>query len=89
MLTATIWMILSSLLCSLRLSGANGSFPKPLSAQEEQHYLQLARQGDLEARNILIERNLRLVAHIMKKRYRKRKMGCGKNAPEQSALMSK
>jgi hypothetical protein len=34
---------------------------------EEQHYLRLAREGDLEARNILIERNLRLVAHIMNK----------------------
>ena len=46
-----------------------GSFPKPLTDQEEQHYLALASQGDLEARNILIERNLRLVAHIMKKYY--------------------
>ena len=43
-----------------------GSFPKPLTAQEEQHYLKLAAEGDLQARNILIERNLRLVAHIMK-----------------------
>lgn len=46
-----------------------GSFPKPLTAQEEQHYLALSAQGDLEARNVLIERNLRLVAHIMKKYY--------------------
>ena len=45
------------------------SFPKPLSAAEEKHYLELSAQGDLEARNILIERNLRLVAHIMKKYY--------------------
>ncbi|MBR1958833.1 MAG: hypothetical protein IKA28_07560 [Tidjanibacter sp.] len=44
-----------------------GSFPKPLTAQEERHYLELAAQGDIQARNILIERNLRLVAHIMKK----------------------
>jgi len=62
-----VWLILSSLLCSLQLSA--GSFPKPLTAQEESHYLALASQGDLEARNILIERNLRLVAHIMKKYY--------------------
>lgn len=48
---------------SLQLS--TGSFPKPLTAQEEQYYLQRSAQGDLEARNILIERNLRLVAHIM------------------------
>lgn len=47
----------------------NGSFPKPLSAKDEQKYLQLASQGDLEARNILVEHNLRLVAHIIKKYY--------------------
>lgn len=55
------------MLYSLRLS--SGSFPKPLSAKEEQEYLEKAAAGDLEARNILIERNLRLVAHIMKKYY--------------------
>ena len=60
-----IWLILSGLLYSLQLQ--TGSFPKPLTAQEEQHYLELAAQGNLEARNILIERNLRLVAHIMNK----------------------
>lgn len=43
------------------------SFPKPLKKAEEQHYLELAAKGDKEARNILIERNLRLVAHIIKK----------------------
>lgn len=64
---AAAWLILSSLLCSLQLSA--GSFPKPLSAEEEAHYLKLSAQGDLNARNILIERNLRLVAHIMKKYY--------------------
>jgi len=64
---AAVWLILSSLLYSLQLSA--GSFPKPLTAQEEAHYLQLSAQGDLHARNILIERNLRLVAHIMKKYY--------------------
>ena len=62
---AAAWLLLGSLLCSLQLSP--GSFPKPLTAEEEQHYLALSAQGDLEARNILIERNLRLVAHIMKK----------------------
>lgn len=66
MLTAA-WLMLSSLLCSLQLS--TGSFPRPLTDREEAHYLQLSAQGDLEARNILIERNLRLVAHIMKKYY--------------------
>lgn len=67
MLSAAVWLMLGSMLCSLRLSGTGGSFPKPLTAAEERHYLELAAQGDLEARNILIERNLRLVAHIMKK----------------------
>ncbi len=69
MLGAAVWLMLSSILYSLRLSNGGGSFPKPLSAKEEQHYLALAAQGDLEARNVLIERNLRLVAHIMKKYY--------------------
>ncbi len=69
MLGAAVWLMISSILYSLRLSNDSGSFPKPLSAKEEQHYLALAAQGDLKARNILIERNLRLVAHIMKKYY--------------------
>ena len=64
-MTAALWLVLSSLLCSLQLQ--TGSFPKPLTAEEERHYLKLAGEGDLEARNILIERNLRLVAHIMNK----------------------
>ncbi len=64
---AAVWLMLSGLLYSLQLQ--TGSFPKPLTQEEERHYLQLASQGDLEARNILIERNLRLVAHIMKKYY--------------------
>ena len=64
---AAVWLMLSSLLYSLQLS--TGSFPKPLTAQEERHYLQLSAQGDMEARNVLIERNLRLVAHIVKKYY--------------------
>ena len=64
-LFAAVWLVLSSLLYSLQLS--TGSFPRPLTAEEEEYYLRLSAQGDLEARNILIERNLRLVAHIMKK----------------------
>ena len=62
-----IYLLLSGVLYSLSLS--TGSFPKPLSAEEEQEYLRRSAQGDLDARNILIERNLRLVAHIMKKYY--------------------
>ena len=64
---AATWLMLSGLLCSLQLS--TGSFPKPLTEAEEKEYLLRAAEGDLEARNILIERNLRLVAHIMKKYY--------------------
>ena len=59
------WLALGGMLCSLQLS--TGSFPRPLSPKEERHYLERAAQGDTEARNILIERNLRLVAHIMNK----------------------
>ena len=59
------WLVLSGLLYSLQLS--TGSFPKPLTEAEERYYLELSANGDLEARNILIERNLRLVAHIMNK----------------------
>ena len=64
---AASWLLLGSLFYALQLS--TGSFPKPLTEAEEQHYLELSAAGDLEARNILIERNLRLVAHIMKKYY--------------------
>lgn len=66
MLAAT-WLMLCTLFYSLQLS--TGSFPKPLTEEEERKYLLLAKAGDLEARNILIERNLRLVSHIMKKYY--------------------
>ena len=61
------WLALGSMLCSLQLSA--GSFPRPLRPQEEKLYLERFAAGDTEARNILIERNLRLVAHIMKKYY--------------------
>ena len=44
-----------------------GSFPKPLSPEEEKKYLAAARAGDKEAKNILIKHNMRLVAHIVKK----------------------
>lgn len=59
--------MLSSLLYSLQLS--TGSFPRPLTEEEERLYLARSAQGDMDARNILVERNLRLVAHIMKKYY--------------------
>lgn len=46
---------------------SGSSFPKPLSAEEELEFLKSARDGDVEARNILVEKNMRLVAHIAKK----------------------
>ncbi len=47
----------------------SGSFPKPLSEKQEREYLQKFANGDMEARNKLVEHNLRLVAHIIKKYY--------------------
>jgi len=64
---ATVWLMLTGMFLSLQLN--SGSFPKPLTEEEERRCLERAKNGDLEARNILIERNLRLVAHIMKKYY--------------------
>jgi len=68
MLTAALLLFANTLLFALRISGGN-SFPKPLSAAEEQEYLRRLAQGDRDARDILIERNLRLVTHIIKKYY--------------------
>lgn len=66
MLSPWLCLMMNSLFFTLRLSGPASSFPKPLSAEEERTYLERCAQGDLEARNILVERNLRLVAHIIK-----------------------
>lgn len=66
MLSAWMILILNSLFLTLRLSGSSGSFPRPLKAEEEKRYLELAKQGDNDARNVLVEHNLRLVAHIVK-----------------------
>ena len=68
MLSAALLLFANTLLFSLRLSGG-GTFPKPLTAAEEREYLRRYAAGDQEARNVLIERNLRLVAHIVKKYY--------------------
>lgn len=82
MLTAWMLLTLNSLFFTLRLSGGgSGSFPRPLKAEEERFYLERFAQGDLEARNVLIEHNLRLVAHIMKKGYSKRRIFPGQKRP--------
>ena len=64
-MNASVWLLLGSLFYTLQLR--SGSFPKPLTEEEERFYLTLSAQGDQEARNILVERNLRLVAHVMNK----------------------
>ena len=68
MLGTTLAMLLGGMLLMLRIS-PGGSFPSPLSVQEEQKYLLMWQEGDVQARNILVEHNLRLVAHIIKKYY--------------------
>ena len=68
MLYSTLMLMMSSAFLMLRLT-PGGSFPRPLSEAEERKYLDAWLQGDLEARNVLIERNLRLVAHIVKEYY--------------------
>ncbi len=59
---------------------SNGSFPPALSSKEEKKYLQAYKNGDLKAKNILIEHNLRLIAHIVKKYH--------SNCDEQEDLIS-
>ena len=69
MLNAALLLLCQSMFWSLHLAGGSGSFPRPLTAEEERQYLELCAKGDLDARNVLVERNLRLVAHIIKKYY--------------------
>ena len=69
MLSAALLLLSGRLFFSLHLAENPHSFPKPLSAKEEETYLRRWAEGDLEARNLLVEHNLRLVAHIIKKYY--------------------
>ena len=62
-------LLMGSAVLTLRLGGDLGSFPRPLRPEEEKQYIDLWVQGDMDARNKLIEHNLRLVAHIIKKYY--------------------
>ena len=68
MLEAAFLLLMNSLLLMLRIAPGD-SFPKPLSKEEEERYLERWGRGDIESRNILVEHNLRLVAHIIKKYY--------------------
>ncbi len=69
MLSIAFAALLSYPFLLLRLGGSAGSFPRPLTAAEEREYLDRAAAGDEDARAMLIEHNLRLVAHIVKKYY--------------------
>lgn len=69
MLSTTFMLLVSSALIMLRLGDNTSSFPRPLKPKEEQECIQRMLNGDMEARNTLIERNLRLVMHIIKKYY--------------------
>ena len=70
MLSSAFALLLSGALLSLRLGPGSGSFPRTLRAEEERDYVAAwVERGDLDARNKLIEHNLRLVAHIVKKYY--------------------
>ena len=69
MLASAFLLLLNGAFLSLRLGAGSGSCPRPLPAKEERRCVERWMQGDLEARNTLIEHNLRLVAHIIKKYY--------------------
>ena len=68
MMDAAFMLLMNTVLLMLRISPVD-SFPRPLGAKEEREYVERAAEGDIEARNILVEHNLRLVAHIIKKYY--------------------
>ena len=72
--------VLQNLVFSFLHLGSQSSFPKPLSAAQEKEYLEKMKNGDSHARQQLIEHNLRLVAHIIKKYY--------SNSSEQEDLIS-
>ena len=66
MLESALILLMNSLLLMLRITPGE-SFARPLSHEDEQKYLALWAEGDIEARNKLVEHNMRLVSHIMKK----------------------
>ncbi|MBP5242506.1 MAG: RNA polymerase sporulation sigma factor SigK [Clostridia bacterium] len=62
-----LYTIFSKLVFFTGVVSGKNSFPKPLSKEEEEKYLRLAKAGDKEAKDILVRHNMRLVAHIVKK----------------------
>jgi len=68
MIETALLILMNSLFFMLRVAPID-SFPKPLSRDEENEYLSLWENGDIEARNMLVKHNMRLVAHIIKKYY--------------------
>lgn len=62
-----LWDLIQELLFMAGYVGGGNAFPKQLSAEEEKAYLEQYQNGDMHAKNMLIEHNLRLVAHIAKK----------------------
>lgn len=66
-IVSSLYVIIEPFVLLLGNISNNNSFPKPLTQQEEEKYLKLYEIGDAHAKDMLIERNLRLVAHIVKK----------------------
>lgn len=67
MITKALYDVINSMFFLCGYVSNPNSFPQPLTPEEEQRYMELYKNGDEEARNVLVERNLRLVAHIVKK----------------------
>ena len=75
MLSTAFMLLLSGAFLTLRLGPGSGVFPRPLCAEEERAAVEAwVNAGDLDARNKLVEHNLRLVAHIIKKGWRGRRI---------------
>ena len=68
MLDTAFFLLMNSLFLMLRVAPGD-SFLRPLSREKESEYLRRWQQGDMEARNSLVEHNMRLVTHIIKKYY--------------------
>ena len=80
MFTAALALLLHGFYACLRLTGRTGSFPRPLTSQEEQEVIAAFENGDMGAREKLILHNMRLIPHVIKKFYT--------NASDQDDLIS-